>query len=49
MFELPSRTDIVKCVVTKEVVAEDFKPTLLTSSSQVTRSDKVDTEEEETA
>ena len=49
MFELPSRTDIVKCVVTKEVVAEDFKPTLLTSSSQVTRSDKVETEEEETA
>src|SRR5450830_185470 len=49
MFELPSRSDIVKCVVTKEVVAEDFKPTLLTSSSEVSRPEKVETEEEETA
>ena len=33
MFDLPSRSDIVKCVVTREVVAENFKPTLLTSRS----------------
>ncbi|PKQ28678.1 MAG: ATP-dependent Clp protease ATP-binding subunit ClpX [Candidatus Anoxymicrobium japonicum] len=47
MFDLPSRSDIVKCVVTREVVAENFKPTLLTSRSGA----KVqkDDEEEETA
>jgi ATP-dependent Clp protease ATP-binding subunit ClpX len=46
MFDLPSRSDIVKCVVTREVVSENFKPTLLTS-----RSGGHDTEppEEETA
>ncbi len=49
MFELPSRSDIVKCVVTREVVAEDFKPTLLTSRSEVSRPEKIETEEEETA
>jgi ATP-dependent Clp protease ATP-binding subunit ClpX len=47
MFDLPSRSDIVKCVVTREVVAENFKPTLLTSRAEA----KVhkDEEEEETA
>jgi len=47
MFDLPSRSDIVKCVVTREVVAENFKPTLLTSRAEA----KVhkDDEEEETA
>lgn len=52
MYELPSRSDIVKCVVTKEVVAEDFKPTLLTSRSEVTTGDEeeeVSSEAEETA
>ena len=50
MFELPSRSDIVKCVVTKEVVSENFKPTLLTSRSEATPPvDKPEGEEEETA
>jgi ATP-dependent protease Clp ATPase subunit len=31
MFELPSRTDVTKCVVTKETIAKHLKPTLLTS------------------
>ncbi|MBU4301270.1 MAG: ATP-dependent Clp protease ATP-binding subunit ClpX [Actinobacteria bacterium] len=49
MFELPSRSDIVKCVVTREVVSEDFKPTLLTSRSEASKVEKVTGEEEETA
>lgn len=49
MFELPSRSDIVKCVVTREVVSEDFKPTLLTSRSETSKVEKVTGEEEETA
>ena len=51
MFELPSRSDIVKCVVTREVVSENYKPTLLTSGSE-SRKDKhraKDRGEEETA
>jgi ATP-dependent Clp protease ATP-binding subunit ClpX len=47
MFDLPSRSDIVKCVVTREVVAENFKPTLLTSRAEA-KVHKED-EEEETA
>ena len=49
MFELPSRSDIVKCVVTREVVSENFKPTLLTSRSEPTSEEKEKGEEEETA
>ncbi len=49
MFELPSRNDIVKCVVTREVVAENFKPTLLTSRSEIKVSQGSEAEEEETA
>src|SRR6187431_2884707 len=32
MFELPSRTDVSKCAITKETIAQDLKPTLVTSS-----------------
>jgi len=49
MFELPSRSDIVKCVVTREVVSEDFKPTLLTSHSEASKVENSTDEEEETA
>jgi len=49
MFELPSRTDIVKCVVTREVVAENYKPTLLTSRSEIKFSEEGEAKEEETA
>src|SRR2546430_1113254 len=31
MFELPSRTDVSKCAITKETIAQDLKPTLVTS------------------
>ena len=31
MFELPSRTDVSKCAITKETIAKDLKPTLVTS------------------
>ena len=49
MFELPSRSDIVKCVVTREVVSENFKPTLLTSRTEAAKPEKPASEEEETA
>ncbi|MDW8339138.1 MAG: AAA family ATPase, partial [Thermoleophilia bacterium] len=32
MFELPSRTDVSKCVITKETIAKGLKPTLVTSA-----------------
>ena len=31
MFELPSRTDVSKCVITKETIERNLKPTLVTS------------------
>src|SRR5687767_15678417 len=33
MFELPSRTDVSKCAITKETIANDLKPTLVTSGA----------------
>ena len=30
MFELPSRRDVSKCVITKETIAKDLSPTLVT-------------------
>ena len=35
MFELPSRTDVTKCVITKETISKGLKPTLLTSAEGV--------------
>jgi ATP-dependent Clp protease ATP-binding subunit ClpX len=32
MFELPSRKDVSKCVITKETIANGIRPTLLTSA-----------------
>lgn len=29
MFEIPSREDIVKCIITKETVTDGVRPTLL--------------------
>jgi len=34
MYDLPSRTDIEKCVITKEVVEKDLPPTLLTAGGE---------------
>ncbi len=33
MFELPSRRDVTKCVVTREVIEQKIDPTLVTSSA----------------
>ncbi len=35
MFELPSRTDVTKCVITKETISKGLKPTLVTSAGAV--------------
>jgi len=32
MFELPSRRDVTKCVITKECIAQGIRPTLVTSA-----------------
>ena len=32
-FELPSRRDVKKCVVTKETIAKGLKPTLVTEAA----------------
>ncbi len=32
MFELPSRKDVLKCVITKETIANGIRPTLVTSA-----------------
>jgi ATP-dependent Clp protease ATP-binding subunit ClpX len=31
MFELPSRRDVTKCVITKETISQGLRPTLVTS------------------
>ncbi len=35
MFELPSRKDVSKCVITKETIQKHLKPTLVTSAGPV--------------
>ncbi len=37
MYELPSRSDIVKCVVTKDTVEKGAEPTLVTSPRPLLR------------
>jgi ATP-dependent Clp protease ATP-binding subunit ClpX len=37
-FELPSRGDVTKCVVTKETVEKDLKPTLVTEAAKAAKS-----------
>ena len=32
MFELPSRRDVTKCVITKETISQKIRPTLVTSA-----------------
>src|ERR1051326_5922978 len=36
MFELPSRKDVSKCVITKETIEKGLKPTLVTSAGAAT-------------
>jgi ATP-dependent Clp protease ATP-binding subunit ClpX len=47
MFELPSRTDVSKCVITKETIQKDLKPTLVTSAGH--RADEPEELAEESA
>ena len=35
MFELPSRRDVSKCVITKETISKGLKPTLVTKGGTV--------------
>jgi ATP-dependent Clp protease ATP-binding subunit ClpX len=44
MFELPSRTDVTKCVITKETISKGQRPTLVTSAGAV--DDELELEEE---
>jgi len=48
MFELPSRTDVSKCVITKETISKNQRPTLVTSGAQAAagRSEEEELEEE---
>ena len=39
-FELPSRGDVTKCVVTKETVERNLKPTLVTEGAKAKASQK---------
>jgi ATP-dependent Clp protease ATP-binding subunit ClpX len=34
MFELPSRKDVSKCVITKETISKGIKPTLVTTGGR---------------
>jgi len=47
MFELPSRTDVTKCVITKETISKGLKPTLVTSAEGIV--DELDELAEESA
>src|SRR5439155_8862950 len=37
-FELPSRADVTKCVVTKETIEKNLKPTLVTEAAKAAKS-----------
>jgi ATP-dependent Clp protease ATP-binding subunit ClpX len=47
MFELPSRKDVSKCVITKETIQKSLKPTLVTSGGRA--ADELDELAEESA
>src|SRR5215212_2725456 len=46
-FELPSRRDVRKCVVTKETIQRGLKPTLVTEAAPEERSEELDELKEE--
>src|SRR5207244_8197511 len=41
MFELPSRKDVSKCVITKETISRSIRPTLVTSAGAVDEPDEL--------
>jgi ATP-dependent Clp protease ATP-binding subunit ClpX len=47
MFELPSRNDVSKCVITKETITKGLRPTLVTSAGR--QVDEIDELAEESA
>src|SRR5262249_19334614 len=49
MFELPSRKDVSKCVITKETINRGLKPTLVTSGGPVVDEDEEEELAEESA
>jgi ATP-dependent Clp protease ATP-binding subunit ClpX len=40
MFELPSRRDVTKCVITKETISQGNRPTLVTSGGSFEEPDE---------
>jgi ATP-dependent Clp protease ATP-binding subunit ClpX len=47
MFELPSRKDVSKCVITKETISKSQRPTLVTSGGAAAEEPEEEEEEEE--
>src|SRR5205823_5100843 len=41
MFELPSRKDVSKCVITKETISRQIRPTLVTSAGAIDEPDEL--------
>jgi ATP-dependent Clp protease ATP-binding subunit ClpX len=46
MFELPSRRDVSKCVITKETIAKGLKPTLVTEGGTAASDEQAELAEE---
>src|SRR6187399_2089466 len=44
MFELPSRKDVSKCVITKETIQRNLRPTLVTSAGHAVEGDELEEE-----
>lgn len=49
MFDIPSRDDIKKCIVTKETIEKNQQPTLVLSEAKKSKNKKTDDVEEENA
>ena len=49
MFELPSRRDVTKCVITKECIAQGIRPTLVTSAGTFADDEPDEAVEQQTA
>jgi ATP-dependent Clp protease ATP-binding subunit ClpX len=49
MFELPSRKDVSKCVITKETIQRNLKPTLVTTGGRSLELEELEELEEESA
>jgi ATP-dependent Clp protease ATP-binding subunit ClpX len=49
MFELPSRRDVTKCVITKETIAQGIRPTLVTSGGALAEDESDEAVEQQSA